>query len=66
VGGEQPQNVLREEVYGLREFFEFCGVDGALVVNDAVDGRSGIEEVADDERGSEVVVHGIVALLAQF
>ena len=35
------------------------------MVDELVDGGAGFEEVADDQRGGEVVVHGVVALLAE-
>ena len=61
----QSEDVLSEEVHHLTELLQAVGADGGLVVDELVDGGAGLEEVADDLRGGEVVVHGVVAFLAE-
>ena len=63
-------------MHHLLQFSETFGTDGGLVVNEFVDhrglvvnefvdDRAGLEEIADNLWCGEVVVHGVVAFLAQ-
>ena len=52
-------------MHHVLELLQTVGADGGLVVNELVDNGAGLEEMADDLRRSEVVVHGVVTLLAQ-
>ena len=61
----QSEDIEGEEVHGVAEFLQAVGTDGGLVVDELVDHAAGFEQVTDDLRGGEVVVHRVVALLAQ-
>ena len=61
----EAQNVLGEEVHHVAEFLQTVGADGGLVVGQLIDDGAGLEQQADDQRRGEVVVHGVVAALAQ-
>ena len=64
-GGLQAEDVESEEVHYLLQLVQAVGTDGGLVVDELIDGGAGLKEVADDLWRGQVVVHGIVALLAQ-
>ena len=63
--GLQTEDI--EEEYGeyLFELGQMGSAEGGLLVDGLIDDAGGIEEVADDDGGVEVVVHGFVALGTQ-
>ena len=61
----EAQQVLDEEVHHLPQLSEAVGADGGLVVLQLVNDGASLEEVADELRRGQVVVHGVVAALAQ-
>ena len=59
----QPQDVENPGVNHLFQCFQTGGSDGCLTVCQLVDDARHVKQVADDDGGVEVVVHGGGALL---
>ena len=47
------------------QLFQAIGTNRGLVIDEFINDRTSLEEIADDLRCGKVVVHGIVALLTQ-
>ena len=52
-------------MHHLFQFIQAVGTDGSLMVDECVHQMASLKEITDDELSHQVVVHGIVATLAQ-
>ena len=61
----QSQKVEGEKTHGVRKFLQVVGRDIGLMVKGGIDDMTCLEEITDDKLCLEVVVHRIIATLAQ-
>ena len=58
-------DLMTKEMHHLFQFLQTVGTDRSLMVDELIDRGASLEEVADYLRCSEIIVHGVVALLAE-
>ena len=58
-GHADAENVLKESLEGDAQGLEVVARKGLVAVSSGVDDAAGVEEVRDDLRGVEVIVHGL-------
>ena len=63
--GTQSKQIEREGLEHLGERLQNVGSHRCLLVRHRVDGTRGFEQLTDNVRGCEVVVHRLVALLTE-
>ena len=61
----QAEDVAGKETHGLVQLLQTVGADSSLVVEQLVDHAASLEQIADDQRCAQIIVHGIVAFLSQ-